>query len=92
MLKTFEKKIKSVQSNWGREYHGLLPLLKQLGYTFRYPCPHIHQQNGKAERKHLHIVWVVLSLLAQAQMALRIWWDAFVSSVYLINILPSALT
>jgi hypothetical protein len=27
-------------------------------------CPHAHQQNGAAERKHRHIVKVGLSLLA----------------------------
>lgn len=37
------------------EYRSLLPLLKDLGIVFRHPCPHTHQQNGRAERKHRHI-------------------------------------
>lgn len=47
-----------------------------------HPCPHICQQNGKTERKHMHIVEMGLVLLSQAGMPLKYWWEAF---VYLIN-------
>ena len=30
-----------------------------------------------------------LTLLAQAKMPLKLWWDAFVSAVFLINRLPT---
>lgn len=52
-------------------------------------CPHAHQQNGSAERKHRHIVEVGLSLLAHASMPLKFWDEAFLTAVYLINRLPS---
>ena len=52
----FDCKIKSVQADWGGEYRSLAPLLAQLGIVFRHPCPHSHQENGKAERKHHYIV------------------------------------
>ena len=52
-------------------------------------CPHAHQQNGAAERKHRHIVEVGLSLLAHASMPLKFWDEAFAIVVFLINRLPS---
>lgn len=55
----------------------------------RHPCPHIHGQNGRAERKHWHIVELGLTLLAQARLPLFFWWDSFQTSVYIINIFPT---
>jgi hypothetical protein len=52
-------------------------------------CPHTHQQNGSAERKHRHIVETGLSLLAHASMPLKFWDEAFLAATYLINRLPS---
>lgn len=52
-------------------------------------CPHAHQQNGSAERKHRHIVKVGLALLAQASMPLKFWDEAFFTASYLINRTPS---
>ena len=52
-------------------------------------CPHAHQQNGSAERKHRHIVEVGLALLANASMPLKFWDEAFLTATYLINLLPS---
>ena len=52
-------------------------------------CPHAHQQNGSAERKHRHIVEVGLSLLANASMPLKFWDEAFLTATFLINMLPS---
>lgn len=63
--------------------------MTKLGIHFRHPCPHTHQQNGRAERKHLHIVEMGLSMLAQANLPLKFWWDAFNSAVFIINRLPA---
>jgi hypothetical protein len=52
-------------------------------------CPHAHQQNGAAKRKHRHIVEVGLALLAHASIPLKYWEDAFVAPTYLINRTPS---
>lgn len=52
-------------------------------------CPHAHQQNGSAERKHRHIVEVGLALFAEASMPLKYWDQAFLAALYLINRLPS---
>lgn len=54
-------------------------------------CPYAHQQNGSAERKHLHIVEVGLSLLEHASMPLKYWDEAFIAATHLINQTPSKL-
>jgi hypothetical protein len=60
-----------------------------VGILHHASCPHTHQQNGSAERKHRHIVEVELSLLAHAAMPLKFWDAAFCTVVYLINQTPS---
>ena len=86
----FNYKIKCLQTGWGGEFRPFLPILSKLGILFRHPCPHVHQQHGRAERKHQHIVELGLTLLAQAQLPFRFWFDAIVSVVFLINRLPTS--
>lgn len=57
----------------------------------RESCPYTSVQNGRAERKHRHIVELGLTLLAQAKMPLYYWWEAFATAVFLINRLPSQI-
>ena len=83
----FDKKIKCLQTDWGGEYQRLLPYLNQVGIAFSHPCPHTHQQNGKAEKKTDS--YVGLTFLAQARMPLQYRWDSFSTVVYLINRLPT---
>lgn len=84
-------KIKALQTDWGGEYRSLVHFFKKFGIDHRVSCPHTSQQNGVVERKHRHIVDTGLSLLAQAHMPLAYWDDAFSTSVYLINRLPSTV-
>jgi histone deacetylase 1/2 len=87
----FDCKILAVQSDWGGEYQTLNSFFQRLGILHHVSCPHAHQQNGAAERKHRHIVEVGLSLLAHAAMPLKFWDEAFLTAVYLINRLPSKI-
>jgi hypothetical protein len=59
------------------------------GISHYVSCPHAHQQNSAAERKHQHIVEVGLDLLAHISMSLKFWDDAFITAAYLINHLLS---
>lgn len=52
----------------------------------------MHQQNGSVERKHRHIVETSLTLLATASVPFSYWDDAFLTTTYLINCLPSPVT
>jgi hypothetical protein len=54
-------------------------------------CPHAHQQNALAERKHHHIVEAGFALLAHASIPLKCWDDAFLAVIYLINRTPSRI-
>jgi histone deacetylase 1/2 len=47
------------------------------------------QQNNSAERKHCHIVEIGLTLLAYASMPLKFWDEAFLTAIFLINMLRS---
>jgi transposase InsO family protein len=85
-----DTKIKCVQSDWGGEYQKLRnTFFRSLGIDHRVSCPHTHQQNGSAERKHRHIVETGLALLAHAQMPLKFWDTAFLTASYLINRIPT---
>ena len=85
----FDCKILALQSDWGGEYRNLNSFFQQIGISHHVSCPHAHQQNGSAERKHRHIVEVGLALLAAASMPLKFWDEAFLTAVHLINMLPS---
>ena len=67
----FNRKILTVQSDWGGEYEKLNSFFRSIGIRHHVSCPHAHQQNGSAERKHRHIVEVGLSLLSHASMPLK---------------------
>jgi hypothetical protein len=78
-----------MQTDWGVEYEKLHGFFQKVGITHHVSCPHAHQQNGSAERKHRHIVEVGLALLAHASMPLKFWDEAFLTATFLINLLPS---
>jgi histone deacetylase 1/2 len=86
----FNCNILAVQSDWGGEYQALNTFLIALEIAHHVSCPHAHQQNGLAERKHRHIVEVGLSLLAHAAMPLKFQDEAFLTAVF--SHQPSSLT
>jgi histone deacetylase 1/2 len=71
------------------EYEKLNTFFQQVGISHHVSCPHAHQQNGFAEKKHRHIVEVGLALLANASMPLKYWDEAFLTATFLINLLPN---
>ncbi|WVZ51017.1 hypothetical protein U9M48_002209 [Paspalum notatum var. saurae] len=81
----FNRKIVSIQTDWGGEYEKLHPFFTSLGIVHHVSCPHAHQQNSAAERKHRHIVEVGLHMLAHASMPIKFWDEAFLAAAYLIN-------
>ncbi|XLU25082.1 hypothetical protein S245_061148, partial [Arachis hypogaea] len=82
-------KIKIFQSDNAAEYVSLAKDLQVQGIMHRFSCPHEHQQNGSAERKHRHIVEKSLAILAGAGMPMQYWGEAFVMAIHLINRLPT---
>lgn len=85
----FERKIKTLHTDGGGEYQAFTRFVTDNGIAFDRSYPHTSAQNGRAERKHRHIVEMGLTLLAQAGVPQKYWWDAFQTTVYLINRLPT---
>ena len=65
--------------------------LNQNRILFRHSYPYTHHQNGLVERKHRHIVGLGLTLLAQANLPFKFWWDAVHTTIYHINRLPTLI-
>lgn len=66
MVKTqFSKTIKILRTNNAKEYlaSNLQQFLKEQGTLSQRSCPYTSQQNGRAERKHHHILDFVRSML-----------------------------
>lgn len=84
-------KIKSLQCDEGGEYTktALKQFLASHGIHQRFSCPKHPEQNGLAERKHHHLVNFGLILLTHSHMPLKYWVEAFKTSIYLINRLPT---
>lgn len=85
----FNAQIKALQSDGGGEYLSIHSLCRDYGIQIQISCPYTSAQNGRAARKHRHIVETGLTLLAQASMPLNYWWDAFLTATLLINSMPT---
>jgi hypothetical protein len=85
----FDRKVLAMQTDWGGEYHKLRNFFERIGISHHVSCPHTHQQNGSAERKHRHIVETGLALFAHASMPLKFWDEPFLIATFLINRLPT---
>ena len=53
--------------------------------------PYTYNQNGLVERKHRHISELGLTLLAQAKLPIKFWWDSFHTATHIINRLPTSI-
>ncbi|PRQ49673.1 putative RNA-directed DNA polymerase [Rosa chinensis] len=87
----FHHSIKFLQSDNGTEYvsYAFSNYCNSLGIQQRFSCPHTPQQNGLAERKHLHIATMARALLLTSGTPHNLWVEAVLTSVYLINLLPT---
>ena len=91
----FSCKIKSLQTDGVGEYgnehqvNAFQQFISQNGISHRLLCPHTPEQNGVAERKHQDIVDTSLTLLANDGMPLEYWVEAFNTSIFLVNRLPT---
>ena len=63
-------KLTMFQSDNAKEFTALTKFLNVEGIVHRFSCPYTHQQNGRAEWKHRHIVEIGLTLLVAASMPL----------------------
>ncbi|KAM2657198.1 hypothetical protein EV1_012593 [Malus domestica] len=85
-------KIVTLRSDSGGEFTStqFFCFLKTHGIIHQLTCPYTFERNGCAERKHRHIVETARTLLAASKVPHEFWIDAFATSIYLINRLPTA--
>ena len=83
------KHIKSIQTDNAKEFLVFSKFLATNRIQHILSCLHIHEQNGSIERKHRHITKISLTLLANTSLPLTFWGKAFLTVVYLINLLPT---
>ncbi|KAL0536937.1 hypothetical protein IC582_025900 [Cucumis melo] len=87
----FSSTIKILRTDNAMEYKDsrFLSFLAQKGTLIQRSCPHTSQQNGRAERKHRHILDSVRAQLLSGSCPKKFWGEAALTSVYVINRLPS---
>ncbi|KAK1417226.1 hypothetical protein QVD17_26351 [Tagetes erecta] len=85
------RKVKVFQSDGGTEFTNKIvqKFFNENGTFQRFSCPYTAAQNGRAERKHRHIVETGLAMLFHARVPITHWVDAFSTATYIINRLPT---
>ncbi|KAJ9538634.1 hypothetical protein OSB04_031367 [Centaurea solstitialis] len=71
--------------------HVLKIFFARHGIHHRLSCPYTPEQNGRAERKHRHIIDTGLSMMFQAHIPSHFLLDAFSTPAYIINRLTTSL-
>ncbi|KAL6324951.1 hypothetical protein AAG906_019859 [Vitis piasezkii] len=65
--------------------------LQSKGIISHRSCPSTPQQNGVAERKNHHLLYVVRTLLLDSSVPPCFWCEALSTAIHLINRLPSPM-
>ena len=92
MIKTqFSYTIQTLRTDNAMEYQDstLLQFLASQGTVVQRSCPYTSQQNGRAERKHRHILDSVRAQLLSASCPEKFWGEATLTAVHTINCLPT---
>ena len=84
----FETKVKCIWSDNGPEFF-LKEFFSSKGILHQKSCVATPQQNGRAERKHQHILNVARALIFQSNIPSHFWSYAIKHAVHLINRVPS---
>ncbi|GJZ78479.1 retrovirus-related pol polyprotein from transposon TNT 1-94 [Tanacetum coccineum] len=89
----FNAKVKYVRSDNALEFDKgpCASYLANQGIDHKTTCVDRPQQNGRAKRKHRHILEVARALRFQATLPLRFWGDCITTATYLINRFPSPI-
>ena len=83
-----ETKVKSLQIDWGGEFHSLFAFLSSHGIHHKASCPYAPPQNGILEHNYRHVVEVGLTMVTHVGMSFSYWSYAFHTTTYIINHLP----
>jgi hypothetical protein len=67
-----------------------LDFIHTQGIIIQRSCARKSQQNGRAERKHRHVLDSVRAFLISASCPERFWGEAALAAIYTVNRLPSS--
>ena len=83
----FSTTIKVLHSDLGGEYYlsEFEEFLATHGTIHQSTCSNTPAQNGRAERKHRHLVDIVCSLLLSSFVPSVFWGEAVLTAAYLLN-------
>ncbi|CAH9103441.1 unnamed protein product [Cuscuta europaea] len=89
----FEQKVKRLRADNGAEFqtNALSDYYRQNGILLETSCTDTPQQNGVVERKHRHILEVARALRFQSGLPINFWGECILTTVYIINRLPSPI-
>ncbi|CAL9015454.1 unnamed protein product [Prunus brigantina] len=89
-LPEFATSIKTFQSDGGGEFvsKDFQTYLGSKGILHHKSCPYTPEQNGRAERKHRHLVETAVTLLTTAALPSKYLFHALSTANYLINRMP----
>ncbi|GKC35599.1 retrovirus-related pol polyprotein from transposon TNT 1-94 [Tanacetum coccineum] len=92
LVKTqFGKLIKRIRCDNGGEFvsNRMSDFYTEQGIILETTCPHMPQQNGVVERKHMHLLETARALRFEANLPKRFWGECVLTAAYIINRLPS---
>ncbi|OMO73430.1 Integrase, catalytic core [Corchorus capsularis] len=92
MVKTqFSRTINVLRMDIAMEYRetDLVKCLSEQGTVIQRSCPGTSEQNGRAERKHMHILHTIPALLIDSKCLERFWGEAALTAIYTINHIPT---
>ncbi|CAA7022736.1 unnamed protein product [Microthlaspi erraticum] len=87
----FNRKVQTFRSDNGTEFTSLTNYFLQHGILHKTSCVGTPQQNGRAERKHRHILNVARALRFQSNLPIEFWGECILTAGYLMNRTPSAV-
>jgi transposase InsO family protein len=87
----FSASIKILRSDLGGEYSlsEFAKFLDTHGTIHQSSCTNTPAQNGKAERKHRHLLNTARSLLLSSSVPSIFWGEAVLTAAYLLNRMPT---
>lgn len=89
----FHKHIKVIRSDNALEFDDMAckHFFNTHGIIHQKYCVRRPQQNARVERKHRHILEVARALRFQSAVPLQFWGECVMTSVHIINRLPSSV-